>query len=250
MKNYFIILTFLLLPFMTAQAQNGGIIYTCFYPDTCKVVHYPDSMAFDVDYDGVLDFWFNGGVEIGALIPRIVVNDGWEFCIVKDSVELTNDTLLWCDNDSYSQWWNAYNMRYGFRKTIEGKYYYAWTEATVDYYETPWNQTKLFCESGMAFCTIPNYPLRWGQTNFIGIEETEANAFASVHPNPTNGMVTIKGDNLHQTQVVNILGQQVFSMQCKGNELQIDMTGLPAGIYFVNITDELGRKCVHKVVKE
>ena len=162
MKTKLITISVLLLSAFAMKAQDA-IIYTEFYPDTCKVVHYPDSMAFDVDYDGVLDFWFNGGVEIGALIPRIVVNDGWEFCIVKDSVELTNDTLLWCDNDSYSQWWNAYNMRYGFRKTIEGKYYYAWTEATVDYYETPWNQTKLWYRGNRSQCfrLRSSQPYQW-----------------------------------------------------------------------------------------
>lgn len=45
-------------------------------------------------------------------------------------------------------------------------------------------------------------------------------------------------------------GQQVLSVQGKGNELRIDMAALPAGVYFVNVTDEEGRKCVRKVVKE
>ena len=56
--------------------------------------------------------------------------------------------------------------------------------------------------------------------------------------------------NLSQAQVINMLGQQVISMQGKGDEIQINMAALPAGIYFVNVTDEDGRKCVRKVVKE
>ena len=32
--------------------------------------------------------------------------------------------------------------------------------------------------------------------------------------------------------------------------MQIDIANLPTGIYFVNITDSEGRKCVRKVVKE
>jgi hypothetical protein len=39
-------------------------------------------------------------------------------------------------------------------------------------------------------------------------------------------------------------------VQGKGNELHIDMTALPAGVYFVTVTDEEGRKCVRKVMKE
>lgn len=103
--------------------------------------------------------------------------------------------------------------------------------------------------SAAAF--FPNYSLRWGQTSLIdGLEDNFAKVFASLHPNPTTGMVTITGENLKQADVLNMLGQQVLSINGKGNELQIDMAALPAGVYFVNVTDEEGRKCVRKVVKE
>ena len=81
-------------------------------------------------------------------------------------------------------------------------------------------------------------------------ESTESNLFATTHPNPTNGLVTIMGERLRRAEVVNILGQQVLSVQGRGNELQINMEALPAGVYFVAITNEEGRKCVRKVVKE
>ena len=251
MKKNLMTITASLILIMTGFAQKPDIIYTDFYPDSCKVVYYPDSMAFDVNYDGTLDFWFNGIVEIGALVPRIIVNDGWEFCIVTDTVLLTNDSLSWYVNGEWWQWFNDYNMHYGFRRLVEGKYNYAWIDVTVDYYEQPWNQAKIFCVSGMAYCTIPNYPLGWGQTTMTGIEEdNETNSFATLHPNPTTGFVTITGDNLRQAEVLNMLGQQVLSVQGEGNELRIDMAALPAGVYFVNVTDEEGRKCVRKVVKE
>ena len=102
-----------------------------------------------------------------------------------------------------------------------------------------------------AFCTIPDYPLMWGQTNLTGIEENEeSSAFATLFPNPTNGIVTIAGENLQQAEIINIFGQQVLSVQGKGNELRIDMAALPAGVYFVTVTNEEGLKCVRKVVKE
>lgn len=74
--------------------------------------------------------------------------------------------------------------------------------------------------------------------------------FCTVYPNPTNGMVTITGLNLRQAEVVNTLGQRVAIVHGEGNQLSINISNLPAGIYFVNITDEEGRKCVRKVVKE
>ena len=103
----------------------------------------------------------------------------------------------------------------------------------------------------MAFCTIPDYPLVWGQNILTGVEENnDPTLFATLHPNPTNNLVTIMGESLRRAEVVNMLGQQVLSVKKHGNELQINMEAVPAGIYFVAITNEEGRKCVRKVVKE
>jgi hypothetical protein len=103
----------------------------------------------------------------------------------------------------------------------------------------------------MGYCTLPDQSIQWGQIEYFGINESYvSNAFATVHPNPTTGFVTIAGENLRQAEVLNMLGQQVLSVQGEGNEFRIDMAALPAGVYFVNVTDDEGRKCVRKVVKE
>ena len=102
----------------------------------------------------------------------------------------------------------------------------------------------------MGYCTLPDTPIQWGQTELWGVEENGDEGFATLHPNPTTGMVTVKGENLRQAFVTNLLGQQVLSVQGEGDELQIDMTALPAGVYFVTVTDENGRKCVRKAVRE
>lgn len=74
--------------------------------------------------------------------------------------------------------------------------------------------------------------------------------FFTVHPNPTTGMFTVTGENLQQAEVFNMLGQKLLGVKGKGDELHIDMADLPAGVYFVTITNEEGRRCVRKVVKK
>ena len=87
--------------------------------------------------------------------------------------------------------------------------------------------------------------------SFYGMDENGSASFGmDIAPNPVTSMVTIKGENLHQAEMFNMLGQRVLIVEGNGNELQLDMTALPAGMYFVNITNEEGKNCVRKVVKE
>ena len=135
----------------------------------------------------------------------------------------------------------------------EKQYYYGWIEFSNRYngkISNPQWVKGWVCIQRMAFCTIPNYPLHVGQTSLDVVERPKSIAFAIVHPNPTNSMVTITGENLRHAELLNVFGQQVLSVQGKGNELHIDMTALPTGVYFVTVTDEEGRKCVRKVMKE
>ena len=88
---------------------------------------------------------------------------------------------------------------------------------------------------------LPNYEVE---------ERPIEQAFATLHPNPTTGLVAIAGEDLKAAEAFNALGQRVATATASGTTLQIDLSGLPAGIYFVNVSDKEGRKCVRKVVKE
>ena len=152
------------------------------------------------------------------------------------------------------------NARFiGFRFPHEnGGYCYGWLEHSVEWIEYPWPgdyygfyHNTVITLHRWAYCTVPNYPLRIGQTSFDwGVEENDATAFATLHPNPTTGLLSITGKDLRQVEVFNMIGQQVATAQGMGETLHIDISELPAGVYFVRVTDEEGRKCVRKVVKE
>ena len=143
---------------------------------------------------------------------------------------------------------------FGTRYLTDNGFCYAWFEISVECDSSSWDNMPTVINLTVhrsAYCTRPDYPLRAGQIDFTwDIPENENFVLASVYPNPTNGLVTIMGKDLKHAEVFNTLGQLVFSVQGKGNELRIDLAALPVGVYFVTTTDEEGRKFVRKVVRE
>ena len=262
MKRY-LVLAVLFFAAFGMRAQEGEIVYVDFEPDSIvqlmDIDLYPESrMNIDFDFDSLPDiriyqrttstgFWF----QMKSYEPE------WEIH------EYEADDTLVPMNDP-NQWWSTgitwlpyfyhdidtMSDRFAVRHKVGDDYFYGWFRAYItpiqNQYSWPW-----VALDQMAYCTIPNYPLVWGQTYIVSIDENdESTPFATLYPNPTNGMVTVTGENLRQAEIINILGQQVLSVQGKGNELRIDMSNLPAGVYFVTVTNEEGRKCVRKVVKE
>lgn len=260
---------FILLAISLGFAQENEIIYTDFVPDSVKVFNYSDEghsvLKTDMDNDSVEDFLFQalrdphapaacvclftnvegsgpnwlsrmaGICNYGdTLNPRNVYSPGASFCWYHEEPEETKYVgirILKNNGDCYG--WVELNIKwdslYAHRLTVR----------------------PILTVKSMAYCTIPNYPLCVGQTSLNwSVDENESIAFATIHPNPTTGLVTIVGKGLNQAEVVNMLGQCVTTMQGKGENLQFDISKLPAGIYFVRITDDEGRKCTHKVVKE
>ena len=88
--------------------------------------------------------------------------------------------------------------------------------------------------------------------NLLGIEESimESGLQMEVFPNPAKDRVVIEGIEAAEVQIFNTIGQCVASATGKGEPFTIDISNLPTGVYFVNVTDGEGRKCVKKVVKE
>ena len=97
----------------------------------------------------------------------------------------------------------------------------------------------------------------------VGIVETHCNASLQVYPNPTTGELRIEVAGQARNDVVNVAIFDVFGRQMSQISRhcgldpqpkshisnQIDISHLPAGVYFVKIRTEAG-EVVRKVVKE
>lgn len=87
----------------------------------------------------------------------------------------------------------------------------------------------------------------------VGIKKENNQAVKmSVYPNPSNGIFSISGsDNIASVEVVNMLGQVVFSEKAENGDLrknkQIALSTQSAGIYLLNVKFENGKTLTSKI---
>jgi len=283
MKKALITLFALMMAF-GAKAQEGEIIYidygtnglTHVFAEEIFDLYGDFSWYLDLDQNGTNDFLYDAYLEQDG--PGSWGCSNWaflsfqteltpEFPIPNVAADLqigdtiSNPDVVWRSAyyPPFSHGSNNSHRYLAFRMVKDDDLYYGWIEQDVRYvdttvavfYGTDCLNKAVVSVRQVAYCTIPNYPLRLGQTSFDwDVAENEANYFSNIHPNPTTGLVTITGKDLKQAEVFNALGQCVATAQGEGERLTVDISALPAGIYFVNVTDEDGKKCVRKVVKQ
>ena len=242
------------IPFGTIQAYSQApgwnrfsnfieevpIIYTDFEPDTCVTLEEGgDTFTLDLNQDGNPDVFFSAywHSAVGN-IANMHVGSNWEFCDSDGGNPLTdttiiNNSLLW---SHYSTDLAMYpeHIRFAFRHQTEDGYHYGWAKIYVE-------SLARVCVSKMAYCTIPNYPLQWGQTTITeGVEEkTMENAFA-IYPNPANNVLFVETHGRASLQnqtyrITNLMGQTLLQGHITAETQQINIKNLPAGLYFINV---------------
>ncbi len=267
MKRTLFIITALLLCGI-AFAQEGEIIYQEFEP----AIHYSFTCSLedgspvgglyvpiDLDHNGEDDYLFHNNVDGHTCAMRMEFLPGGNVQnssasrqkMVHEGDTLTN--IVW-GGYSLPRFFTTGVHWIGVKWPREEGCCYGWIKTSLECFDTLWfgEPTRIeFYLHGMAFCTQPDYPLIVGQTSFDwDALDDEVTPFANVHPNPTHGLVTITGKDLKQAEVINALGQRVATVKGEGEQFTVDISNLPAGVYFVNVTNGEGRKCVKKVVKK
>ena len=112
------------------------------------------------------------------------------------------------------------------------------------------NGTTIFNRAGIYFDDNPVVMTNTVE-NIIGLPSTQA-ALApslskvSVYPNPANNEVTISADNTQFSAATftNVLGQQVLAPTLNAQSTKVNISSLPAGIYYITLSGEGGVKVV------
>jgi hypothetical protein len=83
----------------------------------------------------------------------------------------------------------------------------------------------------------------------LGLEDV-LKATWKAYPNPTENFVTISGDTeVESIAVFSVLGQIVSELKPYSNEVQVDLSGLPAAVYFIEVRSATAGN-VYRVIKK
>ena len=151
---------------------------------------------------------------------------------------------------------DSYNTGNSTYYTVDAMYAYStdgvnWSDFYDDVMET------FFVRGGntLYFWIMPYFEGKTGTYQLdikvvptTGIDESEEHLF-SVYPNPVKDVVNVDCKDLEQIYLFNAVGQNIESFSVEGNDkVQIDMSGLPGGVYILQAVSQ-GRTLTRQIVK-
>ena len=251
-KTLFLIVFAILMSKPLFSQEEGRIIYTDFEPDTIITpVKYHDEGGdpIDVNKDAQWDLYFSKWYSSeGCCFLDMYSYTDWKFCLVEyDSIP--NHTSWHSDMDiTPSSLHSNTIINIGLRHWIEDVgFCYGWMRFSYNFFSVCEYAVTIY---DMAYCTIPNYPLVFGQTDFVDIDENEyATSDVRLFPNPAEDRLCLQLSGNVSCKNVEIYGIDGRLLKSQDEDFKnINIIGLPAGLYIAKITLNDGTVFTEKVV--
>jgi hypothetical protein len=85
----------------------------------------------------------------------------------------------------------------------------------------------------------------------MGTEENDLQELVSVYPNPATAEIKLNVNNPDacRVQLSNTLGEILFTTTTSGENIKIDVSDFPSGIYFVSFRDKENNSVTKKIIK-
>jgi hypothetical protein len=82
---------------------------------------------------------------------------------------------------------------------------------------------------------------------FVGVDEGSNAPTVKLFPNPASGRVTLANAMGMRAKVMNTRGETIADFMVRGQQVPLDLSAYPSGIYILNVTDG-ARTSSHKIL--
>lgn len=232
--------------------EKGRIIYTDFENDTIRLI---DSICLDINCDNILDCkvvhnWSDTDIDFQTVDTYY----NWEIASIfaNDTLPIMNHTN-WTNSAFLAMCWmgEPKDFDFIFRHNInDNDYCYGWIRFSIRYGYLNGVCSYRYIFHDMAYCTIPNYPFRLGQTSFTDVDE---NGYelpeVKLFPNPADDKLSLRisGDISCDNIMIYSIDGRLLKMQNDDFE-NIDVSDLSGVIYITKITLINGNTYIDKIV--
>ena len=213
-----------LWPISNAQSVISALEAQGLEQHDCNSVVYEETLTFDTDtlwvYDEGSDILtiYNNTAEPEVHLNKITINEGldWFYFTYGNQEFSLNEEI----DIPIAQ---GENIQLGFHFNVMNKEMY---------------YPVLSFENTLETVTLVT-AFEW----FEGVQEAES--LITLFPNPANESVTLKGENLGLVSVYNALGQKMDECHTEDDELNINTTRYPNGVYFIKNNEKTLRFVVN-----
>ncbi|MCQ2308622.1 MAG: C25 family cysteine peptidase [Bacteroidales bacterium] len=178
--------------------------------------------------------------EISSLIVEMMnTTDGTISFFFKTSTELRKDFLVfYIDNQIQERWSGENDWTFAEFEVKSGNHILEWR------YDTSPSGLSEINACWIDDITFP------GNTTITDVESITYDDNIAIYPNPARENIIVKSDDIQTVEIFNTVGMKLYSQETDANELNINISELTSGIYFVKIIDSKNNSVVTKFVKK
>lgn len=203
------------------------------YSSASTIVRFRTELGYAADGDVVIDDvqLYDGALDcVSNILP------------INDDLSQVDGLLTWdpvSGAEGYIICFGSDGEGFGESSNIEyyndlgnvTEYSYAGLTHLEDYY---WTVYAYNSDSYSDLCSVNHFTV----DNTVNIEAVENNTSILIFPNPSNGQFTIEGEDIQKVEIVDVTGKIVKSFIMNNEQLTIDLSNKPEGVYIVKIIQE------------
>jgi len=258
MKTIIIIIT-LTLSILSLQklysqenSNKSNILFHDLQPDVVLMNALTDSFIIDINEDLINDvilYLEHTSSGNWALIKSLNQNCQYSLINYYLNDSLSIKSINWHSEAFIFLGEQKYNNieKIGIKIISKDLNYYGWIKVIFSII----NMNIAITIDKYAFCTIPNYPLLWGQTEIVtGTSDLKEDSDIKVYTTDSgNQLVVQSGEVIKSIRVIDLLGATVVVKDnIRDKQATLSTKGLVHGTYIVKITNSNLKEYTSKIV--